>query len=227
VLLFLSFSFGHCAKEKGQKDKQQNAQKKMIEGPAIPWPKEKDRRTSNTMVKRKRTEGQATQWLCCCPSVPFFWSLCCLSFCPFILVIVLLVILPFSFGHCVANGQKKRTEGQATQWPKEKEQKEKQHNDQKQGDRRTNNTMAKEKGQKDKQHNAQRKGTEGLGHCVACPSVLFFWPLCCLSFSPFLLVITGQKDKQHNGQRKGTEGQATQCPKENDRRTSNTVAKRK
>ena len=37
----------------------------------------------------------------------------------------------------------------------------------------------------------------------------------------------GQKDKQHNGQKKMTEGQATQWPKENDRRTSNTMAKRK
>ena len=54
-------------------DKQHNGQKKMIEGQAIQWPKEKDRITSNTMTKRKgqknkqhndqkkRTEGQATQ----------------------------------------------------------------------------------------------------------------------------------------------------------------------
>jgi hypothetical protein len=65
---------------------------------------------------------------------------------------VLLVLLSFSFGHCVAllsvpfvlsivlleqhNGQKKKTEGQATQWPKER-------------------------GQKDKQHNGQKKRTEG------------------------------------------------------------------
>jgi hypothetical protein len=41
------------AKEKGQKEKQHNTQKKMTEGQAIPWPKEKDRRTSNTMAKRK------------------------------------------------------------------------------------------------------------------------------------------------------------------------------
>jgi hypothetical protein len=37
----------------------------------------------------------------------------------------------------------------------------------------------------------------------------------------------GQKDKQHNGQRKMTKGQAKQWPKENDRRTSNTMTKRK
>jgi hypothetical protein len=73
-----------------------------------------------------------------CPSGLFFWSLCCFSFCPFILVIVLLVLLPFSL----------RTEGQATQWTKEK-------------DRRTSNTMTKRKGQKDKQHNDQKKRTEG------------------------------------------------------------------
>ena len=35
------------------------------------------------------------------------------------------------------------------------------------------------------------------------------------------------QDKQHNDQKKMTEGQATQWPKENDRRTSNTMAKRK
>jgi hypothetical protein len=84
------------AKEKGRKDKQHNGQKKMTEGQATPWPKGKDRRTSNKMVKRKRTEGQATQWpkekdrCVACPSVPFLWPLCCLSFCL------------FSFGHCVA-----------------------------------------------------------------------------------------------------------------------------
>jgi hypothetical protein len=108
------------------------AKRKGTEGQATKWPKEKDRRTSNTMVKRKRTEGQATQWpkergqkelvllslffghFVACPSVPvllaivllvllslFFWQLCCLSFCP------------FSVGH--HNGQKKMTEGQATQ----------------------------------------------------------------------------------------------------------------
>jgi hypothetical protein len=56
--------------------------------------------------------------------------------------------------------------------------------------------MAKEKEQKDKQHNGQKKLTEGqatqpcsCGHCVACPSVIFFWPLCCLSFCQFLLTI--------------------------------------
>jgi hypothetical protein len=49
------------AKRKGQKDKQHNGQKKRTEGQATQWPKEKDRRTSNTMTKRKGTEGQATQ----------------------------------------------------------------------------------------------------------------------------------------------------------------------
>jgi hypothetical protein len=42
--------------------------------------------------------------------------------------------------------KRKGTEGQATQWPKEKEQKDKQHNGQKKRDRRTSNTMAKRKG---------------------------------------------------------------------------------
>jgi hypothetical protein len=71
-----------------------------------------------------------------------------LSSCPFLLVMVLLVLLSFSFGHCVAcpsvllkkrgrrtsNTMPKRkgTEGQATQWSKE-------------NDRRTGNTMTKRK----------------------------------------------------------------------------------
>ena len=38
------------ARRKGQKDKQHNGQKK------------RDRRTSNTMTKKKGTEEQATQW---------------------------------------------------------------------------------------------------------------------------------------------------------------------
>jgi hypothetical protein len=100
VLLFLCF--GHCVacpsvpflkekaritsntmtKRKGQKDKQHNGQKKMTEGEPTQWPKENDRRTNNTSVS--------------CPSVPFFWSLCCLSFWHFLLAIVLLVLLPFS-----------------------------------------------------------------------------------------------------------------------------------
>jgi uncharacterized membrane protein YfhO len=89
-----------------------------------------------------------------------------------------------------------------------------------------------------------------FGHCVACPSVsfllaivlfvflsLFFGHFVACPFVPVLLAIVllgllslcfgHQKDKQQNGQRKGTEGQATQWPKKRDRRTSNTMAKRK
>jgi hypothetical protein len=40
----------------------------------------------------------------------------------------------------------KGTEGQATQWPNEKGQKDKQHNGQRKRDRRTSNTMTKRKG---------------------------------------------------------------------------------
>jgi hypothetical protein len=41
--------------------------------------------------------------------------------------------------------KQKGKEGQATQWPKETGQKDKQHNDQKKRDRRTSNTMATRK----------------------------------------------------------------------------------
>ena len=66
--------------------------------------------------------------------------------------------------------KRKRTKGQTIQWPKEKGQKDRQHNGQKKKDKRTDNTMAKrkrtkgqttqwpkEKGQKDRQHNSQKK----------------------------------------------------------------------
>jgi membrane glycosyltransferase len=88
-----------------------------------------------------------------CPSVSVLLSIVFLVLLSLFLVTVLLIQQH--------NGQKKRTEGQVTQWPKEKGQKDKQHSDQK-------------KGKKDKEHN-------GLvllvllslffGHFVACPSV--------------------------------------------------------
>jgi hypothetical protein len=59
--------------------------------------------------------------------------LCCLSFCPFLWPLCFLSFCPFSFGHCIQhNGQRKGTDGQATQWSKET-------------DRRTGNTMTKRK----------------------------------------------------------------------------------
>jgi uncharacterized membrane protein AbrB (regulator of aidB expression) len=131
---------------------------KVTEGQTTQWPKKRDIKTSNTMAKRTETEGPATQ----------------LSFCPFLLVIVLLVLLSFYFGDC-----------------------------------------------------------------VAFPSALLFWPLCCFSFWHFLLVIVllvvlsfsfghcVACPSVLNGQKKRTEGQVTQWPKEKDRRTSNTMAKRK
>jgi hypothetical protein len=63
---------------------------------------------------------------------------------------------PVYFGNCVA-----WTEGQATQWPKEKRQKDRQPNDQKKGAEGQATKWPKEQGQKDKQQNGQRKGTEG------------------------------------------------------------------
>jgi hypothetical protein len=55
-----------------------------------------------------------------CPVI-FSWSLCCLSFCQFLLTIVLLVRLLKGQKDKQHNDQKKMTEGQATQWPKEKD----------------------------------------------------------------------------------------------------------
>jgi hypothetical protein len=46
------------AKRKRQKDRKYNGQKKKTEGQIIQWPKEKDRRTDNTMAKRKRQKDR-------------------------------------------------------------------------------------------------------------------------------------------------------------------------
>jgi hypothetical protein len=106
------------AKRKGQKDKQHNGQKKMTEGEPTQWPKENDRRTSSFG--------------------PLFWALCFLFFCPFsfghcvacpsVLFFGQYVTCPsvlYFWSLCMTkkkgqkdkkhNGQKKRTEGQATQ----------------------------------------------------------------------------------------------------------------
>jgi hypothetical protein len=143
------------------------AKRKGTEGQETQWPK-------------KRTEGQATQWpkkgtkgqasclsfcsfsfdhFVACPSVLSFWTWCCLSFCHFLLAIVLLVLLSLFFGHCVVcpsvhfTLQKKMTEGQATQWPQEQGQKNKQQSDQRKRKEGQGTQWPKEQGQKDKQQN--------------------------------------------------------------------------
>jgi hypothetical protein len=158
-------------KKKGQKDKQHNGKKKGTEGQATKWPKKGDRRTSKChfllaivlLVLLSFSFGHCVA----CPSVIFFWSLCCLSFCS------------FSFGHCVKkhNGQMKRTEGQETQWPKEKGQKEKQHNDQNKGTEGQATQWPKEQGLSFCYFLlviVLLVLSFSLGHCVAYPSVSFF-----------------------------------------------------
>jgi hypothetical protein len=106
--------------------------------------------------------------------------------------------------------KRNKAKGQTTQWPNEKRQKDRQHNDQKKKDKRTLFVLLS----------------------------FFFWPLWCLFFCPFSFghcVVCPffffwpktkgqttqwpkekrQKDKQHNGQKK------------KDKRTDNTMAKRK
>jgi hypothetical protein len=121
------------AKEKGQKDKQHHGQKNM------------DRRTNNTMVKRKRTEGQTTQWPFLLVIVllvrlsPFFCPLCCLFFCSFSFGhCVAFHFVPFLFGHCVV------CPSFLFFWSL-----------------CCLSLMTKRKGQKDKQHNDQKKMPEG------------------------------------------------------------------
>jgi hypothetical protein len=100
----------------------------------------------------------------------------CLSFVLFLLTLVLSVLRPFSFDHCIVcpssfffqyNGQKKKDEGLTIQESKEK-------------GRRTDNTMVKRKRTKDRPYNGQKKKD---------PSSFFFWPLYCQSFVLFLLTM--------------------------------------
>ena len=46
------------AKRKRQKNRQHNGQKKKTDEQTTQWPKVKDRRTDNTMAKRKRQDKQ-------------------------------------------------------------------------------------------------------------------------------------------------------------------------
>jgi hypothetical protein len=162
------------------------AKRKGTEGQETQLPKENDRRTSNTMTKKKGLVllvllSPFFGHFVACPSVPFFGHCVACTSVLFFGHCVACPSVPFIWPFCCLSNtmaKRKGTEGQETQLPKE-------------NDRRTSNTMTKKKGQKDKQHNGQKKGTEGqaTGHCVACPSVPFLWPFCCLSFCPFFLSI--------------------------------------
>jgi hypothetical protein len=69
-----------------------------------------------------------------------------------------------------------------------------------------------------------------IGHCVICPSVLFYWPLCYLSFRPFLLAIVLSVLLSFSIGHCvicPSVGQITQWQIEKDGRTDNTMANRK
>jgi hypothetical protein len=166
-----------------------------------------NRRTDNTMVKRKSTNNDLQN---------ITQKVYCLSFC--VMFCRSLFVL-FSFDHCIVCPSVCRslfvhndlqTEGQTIQWPKERVQ----TTIYKTLHRRTDNTMAKRKStnndlqnitQKDRQYNGQKKEykqwsikhyTEGqtiqvlfllaivlsvllfVDHCLYS----FFWSLYCLSF---------------------------------------------
>jgi Flp pilus assembly protein TadB len=167
--------------------------------------------------------------------ISLLWPLYCL--CLFVLAIVLAVLL--CFGHCIVC-----TSLFWLQWPKQ---------------RSTNNTMAKAK--KNRQYNGQSKEVQTIqwakqrstnntmakakknfvlaivlfvllsfGHCIVCASL--FWPLYCLYFFVFAIVLSvllcytmakAKKNRQYNGQSK--EVQTIQWPKQ--RSTNNTMAKGK
>jgi Flp pilus assembly protein TadB len=91
-------------KRKGQNNKQHNDQKKRKKGQAAQWPKEKEQKDKQ-------------------PSVLFFLSFCCLSFCPlsFVLCVAcsfvlfrLAIVLSYP-SVTFLFGQKKRTKEKTTQ----------------------------------------------------------------------------------------------------------------
>jgi hypothetical protein len=101
-----------------KKDRQYNDQNKKDEGQTMQWPQWKGRRTDNAMTTIKRTkdrqyndhnkkdEGQKIQWpqwkgLALSVISFLLWSLHCLSFVLFIVVIALSVLRPFHCGHCI------------------------------------------------------------------------------------------------------------------------------
>jgi hypothetical protein len=124
-------------------DRQHNGQKK------------KDRRTDNTMDKRKRTEGQTTQWTKE-KGVDLRILIITLISPKFSQRFHIQILTFFSRFHkseldradssleCfILNtmDKRKRTEGQTTQWTKEKGQNDRQHNDQKKKNKMTNNDL--------------------------------------------------------------------------------------
>jgi hypothetical protein len=151
------------------------ADRKRTKGHIIQWPKEKEqkdiqyngrkkknKRTYNTMAERKRTKGHAIQW----PKEKnqkdiqsivlyvllffFFRPLYCMSFCS------------FSFCHCIACPFVFFLSAIVLyvllfQWPKEKEQKDKQYNAERKRTKGQTIQCPKEKEQKDKQYNGRKK----------------------------------------------------------------------
>jgi ferredoxin len=118
------------------KDRQYNDHNKKDVGQTIPWPQWKGRRTHNTMTTINRTKDRQCNdhnkkdvlrpFYCghciVCPSSFLLWSLYCLSFFLFIVVIVLSVLRPFYCGHCIVcprqcNDHNEKDEGQTMQWP--------------------------------------------------------------------------------------------------------------
>jgi lipopolysaccharide/colanic/teichoic acid biosynthesis glycosyltransferase len=201
---------------KRTKDRQYHDHNEKDEEQTIPWPQWKGRRTDNTMTTIKRTKDRQYHSFS-------LWSLYCLSFVRFIVVIVLSVLRPFYCGHCIVctsslllwslhglsfvlkdiqyNDHNEKDEGRTIQWPQW-------------NGRSTDNTMITIKRTKDIQYND------------------LLWSLYCLSFVLFIVVIVlsvlrpfhcghcivcpstikRTKDRQYNDHNKKDEGQTIQWP---------------
>jgi hypothetical protein len=175
---------------KGKQNKQHNYQQKRKAEQTTQWPKENDRWTSNTMTKRK---GQKDLVIVLLVLLSFSFGHCVACPVLFFWSLCRLFFCPFSFGHCVAcpyvlNTMTKR-KGTEGQATKLPTEKES----------RTNNTITNRKGKQNKQHNGQKKMRDGQASLFCFPFLLVIVLFVLLSFSvgnfvacpsvPFLLVI--------------------------------------
>jgi hypothetical protein len=147
------------------------------------------------MTTIKRTKDR--QFIC--RSSFLLWSLYCLSFVSFIVVMVLSVLRPFYCGHCiVCPSSNEKDEGRTIQWPQW-------------NGRSTDNTMITIKRTKDIQYNDHNEKDVlrpfYCGHCIVCPSPFSLWSLYCLSFVLFIVVI-----RKYNDHNKKDEWQTIQWP---------------
>jgi hypothetical protein len=161
-----------------------------------------------------------------CPSSFLLWSLHCLSFVLFIVVIVLSVLRPF---HC---GKGRRTDNTMTTIKRTKDRQCIDHNEKDVGQtiQWPQDTKGVIRCRKSRPSSFLLWSWYCLsfvlfivvivlsvlrpfycGHCIVCPSPFLLWSLHCLSFDT-MTTIKRTKDRQYNDHNKKDEGQTIQWP---------------